>query len=308
MKLNTIPHIPVLYHEVSDAFANINEGTIVDCTLGYGGHSEALLMEHPNIRLVGIDQDSTAINFSKERLKPFGDRVTFLHGKFSDMIHQVKKADIRGILADIGVSSLQLDDESRGFGFHSGELDMRMDKQNPLTAYEVVNHYDKRKLEEIFKEYGEVREYKKATDLIVKARMKKPFESARELADFMAKHLYAKKIHPATLVFQAIRIEVNDELGELKRLLRNIRDLNLSNTTVAIISFHSLEDRIVKSTFKAWSKSCICPPQAFRCTCGNNHAYGKIITKNPIIAGEKELESNPRARSAKLRLFQTAFL
>ncbi len=305
MKLNTIPHIPVLYKEVSDAFSDIRKGTIVDCTLGYGGHSEALLKAHPDIHLIGIDQDKTAIDFSKERLAPFGDRVTFLHGRFSDMIKQVDTKTVRGVLADIGVSSLQLDDADRGFGFHSDKLDMRMSRENPLTAYEVVNHYDRATLERIFKEYGEVREYKKAADLIVKERMKKPFESAKELADFLSKHLYAKKIHPATLVFQAIRIEVNDELGELKRLLESIRNLNLSNTTVAIISFHSLEDRIVKSTFKEWSKSCICPPQAYRCTCGNNHAYGKIITKNPITAGEEELEQNPRARSAKLRLFRT---
>jgi 16S rRNA (cytosine1402-N4)-methyltransferase len=305
MKLNTIPHIPVLHEEVTAAFAAIDEGIIVDCTLGYGGHSEALLKQNAKIELAAIDQDSTAINFSKERLNPFADRVTFLHGRFSDMIKNVDKSRIRGILADIGVSSLQLDDENRGFGFHSQQLDMRMDKQRSLTAYDVVNYYEKSKLEEIFKEYGEVREYKKAADLILKARMKKPFESAKELADFLAKHLHSKKIHPATLVFQAIRIEVNDELGELKRLLQTIRDLNLSNATVAIISFHSLEDRIVKTTFKSWAKSCICPPQAFRCSCGNNHAYGKILTKNPITAGDKELEQNPRARSAKLRLFQT---
>jgi 16S rRNA (cytosine1402-N4)-methyltransferase len=180
-----------------------------------------------------------------------------------------------------------------------------MDKSRALTAYDVVNHYDQAKLEEIFKAYGEVREYKKAADLIVRERMKKPFESARELADFLAKHLYAKKIHPATLVFQAIRIEVNDELGELQRLLQTLHDLQLSNTTIAIISFHSLEDRIVKTTFKSWAKSCICPPKAFRCTCGNDHAYGKIVTKNPVTAGEAELEHNPRARSAKLRLFRT---
>ncbi len=305
MKLNTVPHTPVLYHEVTEAFAHIDTGIIVDCTLGYGGHSELLLKHNPGIRIVGIDQDRTAIDFSTARLKPFGDRVTFLHGRFSDMIGRVERSEIRGVLADIGVSSLQLDDRHRGFGFHSDRLDMRMNRESALTAYEVVNGYSRERLEEIFKTYGEVREYRKAADLIVKARMKHPFESAKALADFLAKHLHARKIHPATLIFQAIRIEVNDELGELQRLLQSIYDLHLSNTRVAIISFHSLEDRIVKSTFKTWAKSCVCPPQAFRCTCGNDHAYGKIITKNPIVAGEKELHENPRARSAKLRLFQT---
>ena len=305
MKINTIPHIPVLREEVKAAFSHIDEGVVVDCTMGYGGHSEAILSQNQNIRLIGIDRDETAIAFSKERLAPFGERVMVRQGRFSDVIKEIDHSEVRGILADIGVSSLQLDDASRGFGFTSDKLDMRMDKSQELSAYEVVNRYDKRSLEKIFHQYGEVREYKKAADIIVSRRLKKPFESARELADFLAKHMYAKKIHPATLVFQAIRIEVNDELGELKRLLQNIRDLNLSNTTVAIISFHSLEDRIVKQTFREWAKGCICPPEAMRCVCGGNNAYGKVVTKNPITAGEKELEQNPRARSAKLRIFQT---
>ena len=305
MKINEIPHIPVLLDEVVDAFSHIDNGMIVDCTLGYGGHSEALLKAYPGIQITGIDQDQTAIDFSHQRLAPFGSRVTLKKGRFSEVIPQLRGEHIRGILADIGVSSLQLDDRKRGFGFDSDSLDMRMDPTQSLSAYDIVNGYDQKRLEEIFKNYGEVREYKKAADLIVRARMKKPFESARELADFLAKHLHARKIHPATLVFQAIRIEVNDELGELKRLLQSIRDLNLSNITVAIISFHSLEDRIVKQTFRAWSQRCICPKEAMRCVCGGDHAYGRIITRNPITAGEKELEQNPRARSAKLRIFQT---
>lgn len=306
MKLNTTPHIPVLAQEVIEAFRNVEEGMIVDCTLGYGGHSELLLKAHPDISLVGIDRDQTAIDFSTRRLAPFCNRVEIRKGRFSDVIEQIETADIRAVLADIGVSSLQLDNPERGFGFGSETLDMRMDPDNPLSAYEVVNHYEKERLETIFKTYGEVREYRKAADLIVKRRLKKPFESAKELADFLAQHLHAKRIHPATLVFQAIRIEVNDELGELERLLKTIRNLNISNATVAIISFHSLEDRIVKTTFREWAKSCICPPEAMRCSCGGNHAYGKIVTKNPITAGAKELEQNPRARSAKLRIFQTA--
>ncbi len=305
MKVNSTPHIPVLLEEVKAAFSDVNKGVIVDCTMGYGGHSEALLKQNAAIGLVGIDRDETAIAFSKERLAPFGERVQIGLGRFSDLITKLDPTAIRGVLADIGVSSLQLDDTGRGFCFGSDQLDMRMDRSQPLTAYDVVNSYDKKRLERIFREYGEVREYKKAADLIVKRRLQKPFESAKELADFLAKHLHSKKIHPATLVFQAIRIEVNDELGELKRLLQNIRDLNLSNATVAIISFHSLEDRIVKQTFREWAKGCICPPEAMRCTCGGNRAYGKIVTKNPITAGEKELEQNLRARSAKLRIFQT---
>ncbi len=305
MILNDIPHVPVLAKEIIQSFQNIEKGTIVDCTLGYGGHSEALLKMNKNIKIIGIDQDITAVEFSKKRLQPFDDRIQIFHGRFSQQISKIDTTDIRGVLADIGVSSLQLDDKSRGFGFESDFLDMRMDKSKSLTAYDVINSYSKEKLEEIFKNYGEVREYKKIADLIVKERINRAFSSAKELSSFIAKHLRSKKIHPATLVFQAIRIEVNDELGELKRLLKSIRNLNLSNATIAIISFHSLEDRIVKQSFKEWSKNCICPPQAFRCSCGNDHSYGKILTKNPIIAGEEELGKNPRARSAKLRLFKT---
>jgi len=282
MNINTVPHIPVLHEEVSEAFSDIDHATIVDCTLGYGGHTEALLKAHPAINIVGIDQDMTAIDFSKQRLAPFGDRVTFLHGRFSDMIKKLDRSDIRGVLADIGVSSLQLDEKDRGFGFHSGQLDMRMDKTRTLRAYDVVNHYEQRELERIFREYGEVREYKKAADLIVKARLKKPFESAAELAEFLAKHLHAKKIHPATLVFQAIRIEVNDELGELERLLQGIYDLQLSNATIGIISFHSLEDRIVKRHFK-----------------GNERLMP--LTKRPLRPSDEEVFLNHRARSARLR-------
>lgn len=299
-----IPHIPVLYDEVKEVYGQIEEGVIVDCTLGYGGHSELILQSNPNIKLIGIDQDDEALNFSKKRLAPFADRVTFYKGRFSDMINQIPEIDqIRGILADIGVSSLQLDKLERGFGFDSPTLDMRMNPSNPLSAYEVVNSYPQDVLERIFREYGEVREWRKAANLIVQQRAEKPFESAKELADFLAKHLKSPKIHPATLPFQGIRIEVNDELGELKRLLESIRKLNIHKCLVGIISFHSLEDRIVKTYFKEWSKSCICPPQAMRCMCGNNHAFGKIITKKPIEATKKEIHENPRSRSAKLRVF-----
>jgi len=180
---------------------------------------------------------------------------------------------------------------------------MRMDAKHDLDAYQVVNRYTKAQLEDIFNHYGEVREYKKLADIIVKQREVKPFASAKELSAFIAKNLYAKKIHPATLAFQAIRIEVNDELGELKELLHSIKNLNLSNCLVAIISFHSLEDRIVKQVFREWSKRCICPPEVMRCLCGNDHAIGKVVTKKPIIPTGEEIAKNPRSRSSKLRIF-----
>lgn len=300
-----IPHKPVLLNEVVETFSSVKDGTIVDCTLGYGGHSEALLEANPEINMICIDQDIEALEFSKKRLERFKGRVQFLKGRFSDVINSIENPElIRGILADIGVSSLQLDQSDRGFGFDSSTLDMRMDQDSPLSAKEVVNHYTKEQLEDIFKEYGEVSEYKKAASIIIQERENKPFESAGELASFLTKYLYSRKLHPATLIFQAIRIEVNDELGELKRLLNSIRKLNINKSLVAIISFHSLEDRMVKNEFKEWSKRCICPREAMRCTCGNNHAFGKVLTKKPIIPTGKEIDENPRSRSSKLRVFK----
>ena len=297
------PHIPVLSQEVQETFSTIEGGYIVDCTVGYGGHSELILSSNPHIKMLCIDQDEEALAFSKKRLARYHDRVTFIKGRFSELIKQFKGYDIQGVLADIGVSSLQLDKLSRGFSFESETLDMRMDSTHDLDAYHVVNHYSQKELEEIFRVYGEVREYKKLASLIVKKREEKPFDSAKELSDFIASHLYAKKIHPATLAFQAIRIEVNNELGELKELLESIKNLKLSKCLVAIISFHSLEDRIVKQTFKEWSKRCICPPEVMRCLCGNNHALGKVVTKKPIIPTGEEIDTNPRSRSSKLRIF-----
>jgi 16S rRNA (cytosine1402-N4)-methyltransferase len=304
--VRNILHIPVLYREVVETFKNMNSGIIIDCTMGYGGHSSMILEANPNIKLIAIDQDQTAIDFSSKRLEKFGDRIEIRKGRFSSVIKDVLKdvdvKNIKGILADIGVSSLQLDQKTRGFSYESDNLDMRMDKEASLSASNVVNEYSVSDLEKILLEYGELRNYKKIASEIVKNR---PFTSAKELSEKLKQHMpRGKKIHPATLLMQAIRIEVNDELGELKSLLSNIQEAKLPNAKVAIISFHSLEDRIVKKLFSKWSKSCICPPEAFRCECGNNHQLGKIVTKKPIVAKDDELKENPRSRSAKMRIFQ----
>jgi 16S rRNA (cytosine1402-N4)-methyltransferase len=296
-----IPHIPVLYNEVIETFSGIDEGYIVDCTLGYGGHSEAILKNNLHVKLICCDQDAEAINFSKKRLAPFGERVIFEHARFSTVIKKYKDYDIKGVLADIGVSSLQLDKKERGFGFESENLDMRMNPENPLSAQEVINNYTEQELGEIFRDYGEMRDWKVVAQAICKHR---PFSSAKELSSMMKKFGGKPKIHPATLLFQAVRIEVNDELGELDELLNSISHLQLKDALVAIISFHSLEDRIVKRTFKDWTKSCICPPGIMRCECGNNHALGKIVTKKPIIPTKKEQKENPRSRSSKMRVFR----
>jgi 16S rRNA (cytosine1402-N4)-methyltransferase len=298
------PHIPVLYNEVVDIFKEIDNGVIVDCTMGYAGHCGLILKNNPNIKLIGIDQDKTAIEFSKERLKPFKDRVEIKKGRFSEVLKEILKTDtnVKGILADIGVSSLQLDELERGFSYDSDTLDMRMDKSRDFSAKNVINEYSQNELERIFRDYGELKNYKKLASFIVKNR---PFYSSKELSEAIKPLMpKGKKIHPSTLVFQAIRIEVNDELRELEKLLDTIENSNIKKCIVAIISFHSLEDRIVKKTFSRWAKSCICPSEAIRCECGNNHSLGKIISKKPITASKDELKQNPRSRSAKMRVFK----
>jgi len=304
--LQDIPHIPVLYREVLDIFKDMNDGIIIDCTMGYAGHSSMILEANPHARLIAIDQDQTAIDFSTKRLEKFGERVSIRKGRFSSVIKNILEefdvSEIKGVLADIGVSSLQLDQKTRGFSYESDNLDMRMDEDALLSATNVINEYSSLELEKILLEYGELRNYKKIAAHIVKNR---PFNSAKELSESVKPFMpTGKKIHPATLLMQAVRIEVNDELGELKSLLESIQNAEFPHAKIAIISFHSLEDRIVKQAFSLWSKSCICPSEAMRCTCGNNNAIGKIVTKKPVMALTDELKENPRSRSAKMRVFE----
>jgi 16S rRNA (cytosine1402-N4)-methyltransferase len=296
-----VPHIPVLFDEVIETFIDLKDGYIIDCTLGYGGHSLGILKSNPDIKLICNDQDDEALNFSKIRLKAYLDRIIFSKGNFKDVINKYKDKNIVGILADIGVSSLQLDKDERGFGFNSQTLDMRMDQDQELSAKTIVNDYSQNQLEHIFKELGEVKEYKKVASLIVQNR---PFSSAKELSEFLSRNMFKGKLHPATLPFQGIRIAVNNELGVLEELFEQIENANFENTKIAIISFHSLEDRIVKNVFKRWTMKCICPPQCERCECGNNHQKGKVLTKKPIIPTVKEIKTNARSRSSKMRVFR----
>jgi len=304
--MQDIPHIPVLYREVLDIFNDVDSGIIIDCTLGYAGHSSMILEANPNVKIIAIDQDQTAIDFSTSRLQKYADRVSIKKGRFSsvikDIINENNISDIKGVLADIGVSSLQLDQKDRGFSYESDNLDMRMNKDASLSAKEVINEYSINELEKILFEYGELRNYKKIASFIVNNR---PFNSAKELSHSI-KHLmpHGKKIHPSTLLMQAIRIEVNDELGELKSLLSSIKEVKFPNAKIAIISFHSLEDRIVKQTFNEWKQNCICPSEAMRCICTKDYSLGKVLTKKPIMAKDDELKQNPRSRSAKMRIFE----
>jgi len=308
MKDIDIPHTPVLLDEVVNSFSNIKSGYFVDCTLGYAGHSEAILEKYNNIQHIGIDRDEEALIFSARRLVKFFGRSKLYKGTFANIFPTLTQSPIVGVLADFGVSSLQLDKSERGFSFDSEVLDMRMDKDAPLSAYDVVNGYKKEELEYILRHYGEVRSYHKVANAIVSARNKKPIKSAKELSDIICKVIpRIGRIHPATLSFQGIRIEVNDELGEIERLLNTLeikaRDGELKGTIVSLITFHSLEDRLVKNRYRRWETDCICDSNAMRCTCGKNHALGKALSRKAITASKDELKRNVRSRSAKLRTF-----
>ena len=299
------PHVPVLLDEVLQAFAYIKSGAIVDCTLGYGGHSSVILEQNQNINLIACDQDEEAIKFSSERLKTFGQRVQIFRSKFSEILAKVEQGQIRGILADIGVSSLQLDKNERGFGLKSENLDMRMDAQAKISAYDVVNFYSAKELERIFENYGELPNPAKFAAKIIEARQSGEIKSAERLAQIIGlKGINGRSVSAATLAFQAIRIEVNNELGELQNLLQSIEDSQIDECIVAIISFHSIEDRIVKNKFRQWAQSCICPPQALRCTCGGDNALGKIVSKKAITPSAAEVKANPRSSCAKMRIFK----
>jgi len=299
------PHIPVLLDEVLESFKDVTEGYFVDCTLGYAGHSYEVLRRYPHLKHVGIDRDEEALAFSKQRLESFGERSRLYKGTFATLLPTLEEAPVTALLADFGVSSLQLDKKSRGFAFDAETLDMRMDANAPLSAYEVVNEYPKDKLEYIFDTYGEVRSYRRLAAAIVEARAKEPIKSAKALSEIIKTVIpQGGKIHPATLPFQAIRIEVNNELGEIEGLLDAIEKKHYKGEVVSLITFHSLEDRLVKNRFRKWAQACICDPQAIRCTCGKNHALGKALSRKPVTASKNELKRNPRSRSAKLRSFR----
>ena len=299
------PHIPVLLDEVLESFSDVPEGYFVDCTLGYAGHSSEVLKRYAHLHHIGIDRDDEALAFSTRRLTPFSQRSRLYKGTFSTILPTLEENPISALLADFGVSSLQLDKKERGFAFDSDTLDMRMDASAPLSAYEVVNTYPREKLEYIFDAYGEVRSYRKLASAIIDARAKKPIQSAKELSRIIKQVIPSGgKIHPATLPFQAIRIEVNNELGEIEGLLDAIEEKHFPSEVVSLITFHSLEDRLVKNRFKKWATECICDPHAMRCTCGKNNALGKPLFRKPVTASSEELSRNPRSRSAKLRSFR----
>ncbi|TKX32318.1 16S rRNA (cytosine(1402)-N(4))-methyltransferase RsmH [Campylobacter aviculae] len=299
-----IPHIPVLLNEVNKVFKSLNTGYFLDCTLGFGGHSESILENHPNIKLIACDQDEEALEFSKKRLEKFKNRTQFLSSNFSQIFDKIPYENLKGILADIGVSSYQLDNNNRGFNLNSDFLDMRMDQKIKTSAFDIVNSYTCDQLAFIFEKYGELNDANFIAEKICQTRIKNPIKSAKELQNIIgtAKQKH-RKVSKATLVFQAIRIEVNQELEVLKNFLEKLEKIKLKDCILAIICFHSLEDRIVKTYFKKWAKNCICDERILRCECGNNNALGEILNKKVITPSKIEISQNPRSSCAKMRLF-----
>ncbi len=302
-------HVPVLLREVLEILAPAPGELFVDCTLGGGGHSRGILERTaPDGRLLGIDQDAQALEAARKNLRPFGDRVIFVHSNYSrlaDILQCYAAGEVSGILFDLGVSSYQLDAPARGFSYLSdAPLDMRMDQSQPLDAWQVVNTYGEAELQRILREYGEERWAKRIAQGIVDSRRKKSIDTTGELVEVIKravpKGARMEGSHPAKRAFQAIRIEVNDELGVLKRTLTVAARSLRKGGRLGVISFHSLEDRIVKETFRYLASDCVCPPGLPVCQCGKV-AEVRILTRKPLTAGEAELAANSRAKSAKLR-------
>ena len=300
-------HEPVLLEPVLEYLEpNRPNGVLVDATVGLGGHAEALLERHPDVRLVAIDRDAEALARSRERLSRFGDRVTFVRGRHESLIDILKQSGIEtvsGLLADLGVSSMQLDDASRGFSFRfEGPLDMRMGSEG-RSAADLVNDLDEYELMRIIREYGEEPMARGIARAIVKARAEAPIETTSRLSEVIrtVKKPRFREIDPSTLTFQALRIATNEELIGLDRFVDDAVSVLESGARVAIISFHSLEDRIVKRAFRRLEGECTCPPNMPVCGCGAK-AIVKVLTGRPVTASEEEEARNPRARSAKLRI------
>ncbi len=302
-------HKPVLLQECIDGLNIRPDGIYVDGTLGRGGHSEEILKRLTTGRLIAIDQDQQAIDEAGARLAPFADRLTLVKDNFRNVariLQQLEIPGVDGMLFDLGVSSPQLDDASRGFSYQNdAPLDMRMDKSAPLTAYDAVNGWSESELKRILRDYGEERCAGRIAGQIVRTREDKPIETTGELVEVIRRAMPAaalrEKQHPAKRSFQAIRIAVNDELGAVEDMIRTAPDCLNPGGRLCVISFHSLEDRLVKNGFAARENGCTCPREAPICTCGFVQTL-KNVTRKPVTASETELEENPRARSAKLRI------
>jgi 16S rRNA (cytosine1402-N4)-methyltransferase len=302
----TAPHIPVLLHEVLQQLDPKPGQRLIDGTVGAGGHAEAILKATaPDGQLLALDADPAALDIARQRLAPYADRICFVNANFAQLAqfaHRYHFPPVHAILLDLGLSSLQLGTVERGFSFQSeGPLDMRYDPSGHTTAADLVNQLPQNELADLLYLFGEERRSRTIARAIVAAR---PLHTTHELADLVARAVGGRRnarIHPATRTFQALRIAVNDELEALRSSLSQAMTLLAPGGRLAIISFHSLEDRIVKNFFLQESKQCICPPEQPVCTCGHR-AILRIITQKPITASSNEVDINPRARSAKLRV------
>lgn len=301
-------HYSVLFNECIDNLIK-SKGIYVDATVGGGGHSKGILETGICDKLICFDQDIDAINASKNRLKDYSDKTIFIHSNFENIKNELENLGISkvdGIIADLGVSSYQIDNYDRGFSYmHDANLDMRMDTTNPYTAYNIVNEYTELELLKIFREYGEEKFANNIAKNIVKNR---PINTTLELVDIIRKSIPKKYLvnlnsHPAKRVFQAIRIELNREIEILEKSLGDMIELLRPNGRLCVITFHSLEDRIVKHIFKNAENPCICPPEFPKCVC-NRKSLGRVITKKPILPSAYELKNNSRSASAKLRVFE----
>ena len=302
-------HVSVLLQESVDWLNIRSDGVYLDGTLGLGGHSAAIAGRLETGRLISIDRDETAIERAGERLKPFGDRVHLVHGEFGNLEEILRSLGLKridGMLFDFGVSSPQLDEAERGFSYREdAPLDMRMDQSRALTAYDVVNEYDEKRLADILFRYGEERYARRISANIVRERQKAPIRSTLQLAELIRNAMPAaalrEKQHPAKRSFQAIRIEVNDELGQIERLMNTAPNHLSPGGRLCVISFHSLEDRIVKQAIARRENGCTCPREAPVCICGFRQSL-KSLTRKPIRPSPEECALNPRARSALLRV------
>ena len=302
-------HVSVLLQECIDGLNIKPDGIYVDGTLGGAGHSSEIAQRLTTGRIIGIDRDPVALKAAGERLAPYADRVTLVHSNFCEIAAVLKDLDISGvdgILLDLGVSSPQLDDGARGFSYMAdAPLDMRMNNQDALTAHSVVNSWSYEELKRILYDYGEERYAPKIAAAICSRREQSPIETTLELVDVIRSAMPAaalrEKQHPAKRSFQAIRIAVNDELGSVEKVMEDAIPCLNPGGRLAIITFHSLEDRIVKNGMAAASKGCTCPPSFPVCVCGKKPKV-KLVNRKPIVSGQEELDRNPRARSAKLRV------
>lgn len=305
-------HLPVMVREVVKYLECMTGRTYLDCTLGGGGHAlEILRASAPDGRVIGMDRDDEAIKAAAVLLAPYADRVKIIRENFKNLrevLSGIGVAKVDGVVMDLGVSSYQLDTPERGFSFRmEARLDMRMDRTDGCSAYDLVNGLGEAELEEIFRKYGEERFSARVARAVVRARQTRPVETTGELVsiilDAIPKKFHGRKTHPATKIFQALRIAVNDEMGSIRDGLKGAVESLSTGGRLVVISFHSLEDRLVKETMRGLSTGCICPPRIPRCICGRTPS-ARLVTRRVVTPSPDEIKRNPRARSAKLRAIE----